>query len=258
VTVSVIKNPLKNAALAFVQEATDFLESKGVTVLEEPAPEADFWLVLGGDGTMLRSSHEAAVFNVPMLGINFGTLGFLTDTDKEKGLDALEKLINGHYTQEKRLMLEIDGHLPQTERLALNDVYFSRGGFEKLIQLDLYINEQFMDSLRGDGVLVSTPTGSTAYNLSAGGPILVPDGDMMVITPVCPHHYFNARPWVITARDTLSVLPHQQASVTLDGETCIALSAGEKMTVRKSDFTATIIKTSDLHFYEILRRKMYH
>jgi NAD+ kinase len=232
------------------------LRSKGVTVPEEPAAKADCWLVLGGDGTMLRASHEAAVFDVPMLGINFGTLGFLTDTDEDQGLDALEKVLNGQYTQEKRLMLEIASPLPKTQRLALNEIYFSRGGFERLVQIDLYINGQMTDSLRADGVLVSTPTGSTAYNLSAGGPILLPDGDMMVIAPVCPHH-FHARPWVVAARDEICVVPRHTISVTVDGENRMALNAGERLTVKKSDLTATILKTSNLHCYEILRRKMY-
>jgi NAD+ kinase len=256
-TVCVIANTAKDAALLYKQEVSHFLQERAVNVLFEPSADADFWVVLGGDGTMLRTSHQAVIFQIPMLGINFGNIGFLTDVDKQEGLQALEKVLQGKYYKEKRLMLEMETDLPLADRLALNDVYLSRGGFEKLIPMDVYINGQYMDNLRADGVLIATPTGSTAYNLSAGGPILMPDGDMMVITPVCPHN-LHSRPWVITARDEVSIITHRAADVAIDGETRMELPANQKLTVRSSGYTTTILKTSELHFYEVLRRKMSH
>jgi NAD+ kinase len=221
-------------------------------------------VVLGGDGTMLHAARRAAIYNIPMLGINLGNLGFLTDVDRHEGLTALEKVLQGKAKREQRLMLEIvpgngndDLHLPQAERLALNEVYLSRSGFGKLITLDVYINGQFMDSIRADGVMVATPTGSTAYNLASGGPILTPDGDMMVITAVCAHCLYT-RPCVITARDEVRIVIHHETAVLLDGETRLTLEEGAGLTVRRSDYSAVILKTSDLHFYEILRRKMHH
>jgi NAD+ kinase len=262
-TVGIVTNTSKDEALRYTNEITSFLTARGITVFAGQAKDADFWVILGGDGTMLRASHQAAINRIPMLGINFGNMGFLTDVEKHDGLKAVEKVLRGSFIKEERLTLEVmaegDGcaRLSQADSLALNDVYLSRGSFGKLIQYDLYINGQFMDSLRADGVLVSTPTGSTAYNLSAGGPILMPDGDMMVITAVCPHS-LHTRPWVIDARNEVKIVTHHAAAVALDGENRMELETQDGITIRKSRYTALIIKTSDLHFYELLRRKMYH
>jgi NAD+ kinase len=263
-TIGIITNASKDEASAYAHEVVAFLQQRGVTVVPEPCEAADYWVVLGGDGTMLRASHRAAIHRIPMLGINFGNMGFLTDVDRHDGLKAIEDVLNGDYKREERLMLEVfaDGDtnecpLTQMDRLALNDIYLSRGSMNKLIKLDLYINGQYMDRLHADGVLISTPTGSTAYNLSAGGPILMPDGDMMVVTAVCPHS-LHTRPWVIAARDEVTVVARNPASVALDGISRMDLQGNQRITIRRSHHTAVIIKTSDLHFYELLRRKMYH
>jgi NAD+ kinase len=268
--VGVITNESKDADLSYTREVCDFLQSRGARPVSDPMAEAfnraDFWVVLGGDGTILRTSRRAAIHNIPILGINLGTLGFLTDVERYDGLAALGKALRNETKKERRLMLEVtltgetteenELALTQVDRLALNDVYLSRGGFGKLISLDIYINGQYMDSLRADGVIVSTPTGSTAYNLSAGGPILMPDGDMMVITPLCPHSLY-IRPWVIASRDEVKIVTHHKTAADLDGDTHLSLEAGAELNIRRSAYMATILKTSDLHFYEILRRKMH-
>lgn len=279
-TIGVIPNADRDEDLRYTREVCEFLHVRGAQPLLEYAvasrlgmPEAGataeavyrqpaFITVLGGDGTMLRAAHYASVYQTPMLGINLGALGYLTDVDRHEGLHALERALKGECKYEKRLMLTLGGGaadgLVLCDRLALNDVCVSRGGSGKLITLDLHINGLYMDTLRADGVIIATPTGSTAYNLSAGGPILTPDGDMMVVTAVCAHA-LHTRPWVINARDTVEIRftdDYGTAFVALDGETRLTLSHGESVVIRRAECDATIMKTSALGFYEILRRKM--
>jgi NAD+ kinase len=256
-TAGVITNAHKDADYEYTKQACAYLTAKNVSfICDDTATVVDFWLVLGGDGTMLRASHYAAVLGVPMLGINLGTLGYLTDADRKDGFDSVEKVLRGQYKKESRLMLEIDR--PEYEindRIALNDVYLSRVT-GKLTTFDLRVNGMFIDTIRADGVIIATPTGSTAYNLSAGGPILMPDGDMMVVTFVCPHTLY-IRPWVVSSGDEVNISPAAgEVTCALDGEERFTLHPGESITVRRSNYRADIIKTTPPHFYETLRRKM--
>jgi NAD+ kinase len=256
-TAGVITNAHKDADYEYTRQACAYLTAKNVKfVLDDTSTVVDFWLVLGGDGTMLRASHYAAVLGVPMLGINLGTLGYLTDADRKDGFSSIEKVLRGEYKKESRLMLEIERDACGiNERLALNDVYLSRLA-GKLTTFDLRINGMFIDTIRADGVIVATPTGSTAYNLSAGGPILMPDGDMMVVTFVCPHTLY-IRPWVVSSVDEVSISPAiSDVACALDGEERFTLHPGESITIKRSIYRADIIKTSPPHFYETLRRKM--
>jgi NAD+ kinase len=250
-TVGIITNTSKEAALTYSHQITAFLQARGIQTELGPAPGANFWVVLGGDGTMLRASRHAAVHGIPMLGINFGNLGYLTDVESHEGITALEKVLALDYKQEKRIMLETGPN-----QLALNDMYLTRSGFGKMLELDLFINGGHIDTIRADGIIVSTPTGSTAYNLSAGGPILMPDGEMLAITAICPHS-MHTRPWVVSAHDEITVKTHHDVTVTLDGDVRSDMAAGETITVRRAKYDTLILKTSDLHFSEILRRKMY-
>jgi len=230
----------------------EFLQNRGVnaeiaaTATEESLASASFWVVLGGDGTMLRAAPFAAVLDIPMLGINLGTLGFLTDVDKSQGLDALEKVLQNQYICEKRLMLNAG------ENLALNEVFV--GGTGRLKTFSVYVNDQLIDKIRADGILVATPTGSTAYNLSAGGPILAPGGQMMVITPICPHS-LSARPWVLSETDTVRIATHSESPIIVDGEKRGCISSSEDVLISASAFRASIIKTAPTHFYATLRKK---
>lgn len=259
-SVRIISNEAKDPGLEFAHEVKNFLSDRGYSAEIVPygkqcAP-ALFCVVLGGDGTMLRVAHHAAVYGVPLLGINLGTLGFLTDVDKKQGLAALEKVITGKYSGEKRIMLEAEFGaneiIPLQQRLALNEVYVGVNG--KLIDYSLYINEQRMATIRADGIIVSTPTGSTAYNLAAGGPILMPGGQMIVITPVCPHS-LSARPWVIGATDTVRVVAKQASQINVDGYPRGIITPGENVLIKISPYTATIIKTTQVNFYATLRKK---
>ena len=242
-----------NAVMRLFQNAGIKAE---LTTPNEPCGNARFYVVLGGDGTMLRVSHDAAVRDIPMIGINLGNLGFLTDVDKSNGLDALQKVIAGKHSQEKRIMLEAefgaDKIIPLQERLALNEVFVGVSG--RLTNYTIYINEQRMSSTRSDGIIISTPTGSTAYNLSAGGPILMPGSQMFAITTVCPHSLV-ARPWVIDADSTVRIVAKQTSQINVDG--CIRgeIPQGESVLIKKSEHRATIIKTAHVNFYNTLRMK---
>jgi len=214
--------------------------------------DSDFWVVLGGDGTMLRTAAFAAVMDIPMLGINLGTLGFLTDVDKEHGIAALDKLLLKDYVCEERMMLNVS--FSEGEFLALNEACVGVTG--RLKTFDLYVNGQFIDEIRADGILVATPTGSTAYNLSAGGPILAPSGGgaMMVITPVCPHS-LSARPWVIGGEDSVGITARRGSPVFADGQKIGRVSLGEGVLVAASKYVAKILKTAPTNFYATLRKK---
>jgi NAD+ kinase len=243
--ISIITNASKDPGLVYTYKVRDFLTGRGVNaVIGEYISAADFWVVLGGDGTMLHVAQRAAVENIPLLGINLGNLGFLTDVDEHEGLQALEKLLAGAYKSEHRLMLEAEG------RLALNEIFIGATG--KLSNFAVYINGQHMDDIRADGIITTTPTGSTAYSLSAGGPILGPSGQMIGITPVCPHS-LSARPWVISAEDIIQIETFSPAALTIDGEFIKEITG--KITVRKSAYYTTIVKTAPAHFYATLRKK---
>jgi len=259
-TIRIIANEKKDPHFEYLNEVKNFLQIRGYNVeivqpCEQRSP-ALFCVVLGGDGTMLRVAHHAAVCDVPMIGINLGNLGFLTDVDKKHGLIALEKVLAGKYSCEKRIMLEsefgADKIVPLQERLALNEVYVGVSG--SLIEYSLYVNEQRMATIRADGIIVSTPTGSTAYNLAAGGPILMPGGQMIVITPVCPHS-LSARPWVIGASDTVRVVAKRSSQVSVDGYVRGIVPPGGSVFIKTSSHIATIIKTTHVNFYTTLRKK---
>lgn len=259
-SIRIVANLKKDPSHEYASEVKAFLRGRGYDAeIVPPGEQCSFtWfcVVLGGDGTMLRVAHYAAVYDIPMIGINLGNFGFLTDVDKTKGLAALEKVLEGNYSAEKRIMLEAEFGSSKIvllqERLALNEVHIGEMG--KLIEYSVYVNEQRMVTIRADGIIVSTPTGSTAYNLAAGGPILMPYGQMMAITPVCPHS-LSARPWVIGASDTVRVVAKQASQVRVDGYMRGNLSPGENVLIKTSNHQATIMKTAHVDFFSTLRKK---
>lgn len=245
----IIANTNKAPALDYLRQVQAFVTHKKIHITDR-IPDADVIITLGGDGTMLRASHDAAFFNIPILGINLGTLGFLTDVEKEHGFEAIEKVLSGNYKTEKRLMLDITTP-SQPPTIALNDVAIGSHG--RLKKYTIYVNGQALDSIRADGIVVATPTGATAYNLSAGGPLLMPGGDMMVITPICPHS-LSSRPLVVGGGDTIQIKPHHQQpmAIAVDGQD---INESPTITIKKSTLYTTIIKTHDSNFYDTLRRK---
>lgn len=217
---------------------------------------SDFIIVLGGDGTILNAAKEIAKHEKNILGINMGTLGYLADVEKQDALLAIEKVLKKEYTIEKRIML--NANLENKDLLCLNEININNGSSSRMIKIGIDINGKFVDAIRADGIIISTPTGSTAYNLSAGGPILKPDTELIVITYVCPHALFS-RPYVISANDEINayILDNDNnAYLSLDGKKAIPIKNGNIINIKKSNYYTSIIKTTELSFYDILRRKM--
>lgn len=236
----------------------DTAELSGVFAHASPSPvsETDFLVVLGGDGTFLKAAGAAALGNTPMLGINLGKLGYLTDTEASGAREALEKLLSGNYRLERRMMLNagVEGGKPET---ALNEALVARCGLPRPIELKVDINGEHMDTYRADGVIVSTPTGSTAYNLSAGGPVLKPDAEMLAITPVCPHA-LHVRSAVVSSADVVNVtlVSGRGGELYTDGVPSGRLLPGDTVSIKRSEHYVTVVRTNDLGFYDVLRKKL--
>lgn len=218
----------------------------------------DAALVLGGDGTMLRAVK--AFGDVPVLGINFGTVGYMASVEKESAIAAVRKLLSGKYMVEERMMLSVkvkrDGRVI-SESNALNDGVITRS--ERILSLSEKFNERLIYSFSGDGIIVATPTGSTAYSLSAGGPVAPPDMQMIITTPVCPHS-IHIRP-VIASGDTvvkikLSDIMGNSGMLNVDGQNVTPLICGDEVVFERSCKTAKLIFLEEKNFYDILRYKL--
>ena len=261
----IIVNKKKDEGLTFTRRVCEFFGERGIeTSVYEAASlgsspyyeELCFFVALGGDGTMLKSCILSAIRDIPLIGINLGNLGFLTDVEKEFGCAALSKVLDGKYNLEKRMLLETDfptsKPLSLGSLLAVNEVNIC--GNDRLTEFSVYVSESPINVFRADGVIVATPTGSTAYNLSAGGPLLMPCAEMMVITPVSPHS-FGTRPLVIDKEDTVRIVVRGEARVLIDGNQRGTLASGQSVQVNASSFFASIIKTSSSNIYTTLRKK---
>ena len=218
-------------------------------------------IVIGGDGTFLKAARDLAVLSLPMTGINMGTLGFLTMTEADDALTMIDKLFNEEYSIDFRVQLAINkfGCRPDT---ALNDVVISRGGYSHLVGITVYVNGKVFGRYEGDGLIISTPTGSTGYNLSTGGPIVTPNVDAILITPICPHA-FNARSFVIPATDEVRVLignvrheTEEEAYVTVDGEDYVKLTTGQEIIISKAETRCKMVVPDGVSFIDTLYTKL--
>lgn len=225
--------------------------------------QSDLLISLGGDGTLLGIGRRTARFEKPILGINLGTLGFLTAEEKNYAEVAIDKVLNGDFKLEKRMMLEcsIATGANRTEGIiALNDICITRGNLYKILEFHVYVNDEYVDTLLADGVIICTPTGSTAYNLSAGGPVLKADAEIIAITPISPHT-LTSRPIVVSAEDvvTVEVKPSREDTpftVSADGQDNFTLMGKNVVQIRKAKVWTTIIKTKPQSFYDVLRHKL--
>lgn len=236
------------------------LEFLGVPDIEnEPA---DIALSIGGDGTLLGVCRRYGASAVPVCGINIGTLGFMADIELSELETKLQKLLVGDYRIEHRLLLAGFAKSDGEERFlghAINDVVVTKGGVARMLHLGLSINESHLMDYKADGVIVSSPTGSTAYSLSAGGPIMSPSIQALLVTPICAHT-FNMRPLVVGQDDVVHIkiaAIHQDIIVTFDGQESFRLLPGDEVTVMKSTASAGIIKFEDKDYYQILRTKLW-
>lgn len=222
-------------------------------------------LVLGGDGTLIQAARDTVERRIPLLGINLGNLGYLAAIEKSGIPDAMDRLMADAYILEPRMMLkgavcrEQEGAV---HNLALNDIVVNRAGALRVIDYEIYVNGEFLNRYSADGIIVSTPTGSTGYSLSAGGPIVSPMASMIVVTPICPHT-LTARSIVLSGEDRVAIrlgsgrrMDREEAFATFDGEVSVPIATGDYVEIQKSEKTADIVKISKISFLEVLRNKM--
>jgi len=227
--------------------------------------QVDFVLCLGGDGSLLAMAKAIAEsgHDIPILAVNFGSLGFLTEITRPEIFDSLDAVINGKATHDLRMMLSAvatrQGQ-PKLAHMALNDVVFTRTALSRMIELSVSVGDQFVTQVKADGLIVATPTGSTAYNLAAGGPIVHPSMDALVLTPIAPHTLTN-RPIVIPAdRDVRVTSAGSNAGdevyVTIDGQTGFALHEGDAIAITKAQRPLRLIRATSRSYFEVLRQKL--
>lgn len=227
----------------------------------ELAQQCDCIMVWGGDGTLLNCARQTACTGTPILGVNFGRLGFLTEIDVPDLEEKMQALIAGQYFIEERMMLQAkvirDGAVIDSS-ICLNDVVVAKGASFRMVRLNIMVDGERAGGYSADGVIVASPTGSTAYSLSAGGPIISPGIKALLITPICPHSLSN-RPVVIHQHSEIEiqVLPHADAvQLSLDGQYCFPLQAGDRILVKKAQETARFLKIKKTGFFEVLRGKL--
>lgn len=232
----------------------------GVSNIEhEPA---DLALSIGGDGTLLGVCRRYSHSPVPVCGINIGTLGFMADIETNELEMKLQKILDGAYYIEHRLLLSGSIVSAQGERFlghAINDIVVTKGGVARMLRLDLSISNTHLMECKADGIIVSTPTGSTAYSLSAGGPIMNPNVRALLVTPICAHT-FNFRPFVIGENESVLIqiaAVQQDIIVTFDGQESYRLLSDESIKVQKSDAQANIVKFEDKNYYQLLKTKLW-
>jgi len=248
---------------------TVILDATSAGLLGEPgglqktqlAQKADVLLVLGGDGTMLNAARLAGERGIPILGVNMGGLGFLTEVRLENLYPSLERIFANEYALDERLMLEAHVHRhgeTVARGVVLNDVVVSKGTLARMIELKIAIQGQFVTNLRGDGLIVSTPTGSTAYSLSAGGPIVNPAVQSLMLTPICPHTLTH-RPLIVQGNVEIDVTltsKDEGAMATLDGQVGVALTQGDTVVMNVSEQRTKLIRFPETQYYGVLREKL--
>ncbi len=225
------------------------------------AREVDLLLVFGGDGTMLHAARQIAGSKTPMLGVNIGSLGFLTAIPSDKLADALKLVWAGEFNYESRALLEASGvfHGKKLVATALNDIVISRGAISRLIALDVSVNHELVTRYRCDGLIVSSPTGSTAYSMAAGGAIVLPTADVFVLTPICPHALSN-RSIILPLSATVSVKAintFPAAFLNADGQIVGELDAGDEIVIRRSRHAVRLLRLAHSSFLEAMRRKLH-
>src|SRR5438552_12917690 len=225
------------------------------------AKTVDLILVLGGDGTMIATARMLGDTEVPVMGVNYGGLGYLAEFPIEELFPALDAILAGQYTVQQRLMLSVElwrGEELVTHNRVLNDVVVNKSALARIVEIEAYLNEQFVNLFRADGLIVATPTGSTAYNLSAGGPIIFPSMNAMVITPICPFTLSN-RPIVVPDDSVIEVrliTENEEVALTLDGQVGFSLQAGDRAMIRKSNATFNFVQPANRNYFDVLRDKL--
>lgn len=280
-TVALIGKPRDLLAAERIAHLAEFLRARGLAVVLEQGSAAllppntaptqaldtigknvDLAVVVGGDGTLLNVARHLAPHRVPLIGVNLGRLGFLADIRPNDMIDAIGHILDGDYQSESRLLLAAEivrqGKVVHTAS-AFNDVIITKGELARLIEFETYLDDEFVNSTRGDGAIVASPTGSTAYALSAGGPILHPGMPALVLVPICPHTLSN-RPIVVSSDSVIKMVitgsPDQRAHVSFDGQSSFSLEDNDHVFVRRAAVTVELVHPSSRRHFDVLREKL--
>ena len=281
-TVCILTNLRKDPEFSYTSDVEAILDRFGIEHFRAPQTRdedhfdyvdpkdfpriPDAVIVLGGDGTLLSAATDLKGTDIPLLGINIGTLGYLTETEFAYAEDAVKKLAEGDYTIEKRMMIEgtpsfNDGR-PSKGYVALNDVVLSRDRLSSIIELELSVNGRHLANYQADGLIIATPTGSTAYNLSAGGPIVEPTASLMISTPICSHN-LGLRSLVLDPSDDIVITvgpghkdPVEDVDVMIDGKHPFSLKSKESIRISQSKLSTRLIRLRSTGFWDTLRFKM--
>lgn len=278
----IITNSAKDKELKLTGEIVSYLRSRGKECMVQQAerklegsyhytnpdliPEGtQCILVLGGDGTLLQAARDVVHREIPLLGMNLGTLGFLAEVDRYSIYPSLDQLMSDDYEIEERMMLTGSVWRGDTligEDAALNDIVISRDGPLRVVRFKNYVNNEYLNSYNADGIIISTPTGSTGYSLSCGGPVISPNAAMTLMTPVAPHT-MNTRSIIFPAEDVITVelgegrrQDQEKGLASFDGDTVIPMVTGDRIIIRKAAVSCRILKLNHLSFVEVLRQKM--
>ena len=269
-----ITNAGKDPDQIYTKRIAEYIRSHGGNAVcvdgEKPVSEQvnvsqpDCVLVLGGDGTLLRAARNMMDKDIPLLGINLGTLGYLAEVESSNLESALDQLLQDDFTREERMMLvgRVEKQGVSEENYALNDIVISRCGTLQILTFQIYVNGQFLNSYSADGIIVATPTGSTGYNMSAGGPIVEPCARLLLLTPICPHT-LNTRSIILAPEDEIRIeIPQgrdgqmQTVEANFDGSHKITLQTGDHIVIRKAVKTTGILKLNTESFLAVLHKKM--
>lgn len=262
-TVGIILRQGSDEPRAIAAELTGWFAQYSVdTVIDEVRPGLDLLVILGGDGTLLHVADQASRLEIPVVGINLGDLGFLTEVAKGERYQALESIVTGEFTIEKRMMLKVRlaGTTEKTEwQYALNDVVVSKGKLGRLLALSAWADEELITTYRADGLIFSTPTGATAYNLSAGGPIVHPSLPSILVTPICPF-MLDSRPVLLAPHTRLKsrLIAHDdtEVKIIIDGRIVWDMTGDHLLEIMASERTLQLIGSSRQGYFEILRNKL--
>lgn len=278
--VGIIPNNIKDKDLELTRRIMTWFKQKGQVVytLEEIAhalggahikgveekalyEKCDYLIAIGGDGTILSVAEKTCRKDIPLVGVNLGHLGFLADIEPQDIEDSLDKLVKGQYVIEKRMMLRAKVMSPDGVTKvfhALNDINVTRGSFSRIAEFEIRMANELIDIYPADGIIVSTPTGSTAYNLSAGGPILVPHAENYIITPICPHTIYS-KSIILSQKDKIQISSLEEdknMALSIDGQFKMYLTPAHIVEVEKSPYVTKLIKLSERKFFDILREKI--
>ncbi|MBO4375589.1 MAG: NAD(+)/NADH kinase [Lachnospiraceae bacterium] len=270
----IITNSTRDEDLAFTRQIEEFFRSKGLSFYthiadvstgknytdENKIPkDTDCVIVLGGDGTMIQAAHDTADLDLPLLGINLGRIGYLADVEKVNINESLTDLIEGRYKIEERMMISGEIITPgapnHDKNRSLNDIIIHRGGEMRVVNYQVYINDKFLYDFWADGMIVSTPTGSTAYSMSAGGPIVEPMSEMIIITPICPHTV-NSRSIVFSSKEKIRIgAGKHEVYACFDGHISVPMTEKDEILIMRSSKTTKLVRLKDDSFLTVLHDK---